>query len=259
MRRRTLMKSNFQYDDIIKITTNSVWKADSNDGEPPIPTLAELQNFTQNAQDSDWVVIGMGRRYDVCSPDEYQQLVDDWKKNFILLAKLGKHLKSFVESDEGKILFSMSTLDPDLPLSVGIKLSKILVSIPASEREAWLEKTQARIKEKQAENEAKTQEKKKSQPKAGKGYATTEQPEHFQPIANHILRTAGEPTEERLQWLHKAWEKAREKVPSLPHPLAPIVRAWLAEQIPKIEPSRRQDTGYCITPSVIRSHHHASP
>ena len=52
----------------------------------------------------------------------------------------------------------------------------------------------------------------------------SEPPEHFPPISSFIMRTAGEPTTARLQWLHAAWEQAREENPKLPHPLAPIIR-----------------------------------
>ena len=53
---------------------------------------------------------------------------------------------------------------------------------------------------------------------------------HFEPIANFMLRTAGEPTPERLQWLHQAWLIALEADKNLKHPLAPLVRAWLQDQ-----------------------------
>ncbi len=236
-------------DQILSGIAKGIWRKEDNDGEPPVPTLANLQNFTQNVQENDWVVIGMGRRYDVLRPDEYQALSDDIGNMIPKLISLGEHMKSFFKSDEGRILFSMRTLDPDLPWTIGKQLSKILVSIPESEREAWLEEAQASIKEKQAEYEAKTQKKKESQPKEGKGDITAKdsfyavQPEHFQPIANYILRTAGEPTEKRLQWLHKAWDNAHREENGLKHPLVLIVKAWLQEQLPKIDPERRKDTG----------------
>ena len=264
MPRRTPIQSDFQSDTIIRITAKSVWEADNNDGEPLIPTLAELQNFTQNVQENDWVVIGIGRRYNACRSDEYQELVGDAGNIIEKLKSLEKNLKTFIESDEYSILSSMSTLDPELPVSVAIQLSKILVSIPASEREAWLEKTQAIIKEKQAEKEAKTREKKKSPPKEGKGDTTVNdsinsfysvQPEHFQPIANYLLRTAGEPTEKRLQWLHQEWKKANEKDPNLPHPLAPIIKEWLVEQTTPLitrQHDRKRPVGILATKSAAR-------
>ena len=213
--------------EIVQYVTECSWYQDGNLDEPPIPTLEDLQNFTQNAQDNDWVVIGRHQWYEVYTPDECQQLLDDIE-NF---RSVQKQLNSFIESDAGRILFSMMRLDPDLSFPIAKELSKTLESIPASEHEAWLEK-------KQVEYETKTQEKKESPPKEGKGYATAKdsfyavQPEHFQPIANHILRTAGEPTEERLQWLHKAWDNAHRDENGLKHPLALIVRAWLQSKPP---------------------------
>ena len=211
-----------------------------NSGEPLTPTLTDLQNFTQPVQDNnDWIVIGRGRYYEVHTPDECKQLFAGIYQNVTIIHE---HFKTFIESNEGRTLYSMRTLDPDLPFPIAKKLSKTLVSIPASEREAWLEKVQASIKEKQAEYEAKTREKKESQPKEGKRHNTTDDfinsfytvlPEHFQPIANHILRTAGEPTEERLQWLHKEWEKASEKNRKLPHPLGIVVKEWQQDQLAK--------------------------
>ncbi|MYE89932.1 hypothetical protein F4X33_13145 [Candidatus Poribacteria bacterium] len=223
--------------DILRKVTKSVWKQDKHQGEPPTPTLAELQNFTQPVQDNDWVVTGRHQWYEVYRPDEYQQLLDDIDKNF---RSIQKQL-SFIESDAGRILFSMKTFDQKLPFRIAKELSKRLVSIPVSEREDWLEKQRESIKEKQVEHEANIQEKKESQPKEGKGYAIANdfinnfyavQSEHFQPIANYILRTAGEPTEERLQWLHKAWDNAHRDDKGVKHPLVPIIRAWLQSNPP---------------------------
>ena len=68
--------------------------------------------------------------------------------------------------------------------------------------------------------------------------------EHFEPYSLHLLRTNGEPTAERLEWLHKGWLLAREDNPDLKHPLGPLVKAWLTETtIPKIKPERQQNTG----------------
>ena len=77
-------------------------------------------------------------------------------------------------------------------------------------------------------------------------------PEHFEPISIHLLRTAGEPTTDRLQWLHQAWLLAREDNRDLQHPLAPLVRPWL---VPQVEPERRTDTG--ILHHAIGKTHHA--
>ena len=57
-------------------------------------------------------------------------------------------------------------------------------------------------------------------------------PAHFEPMANFMKRTAGEPAPERLQWIHKAWEKADDDNPELeiPHPLSTIIRALLLRE-----------------------------
>ena len=48
----------------------------------------------------------------------------------------------------------------------------------------------------------------------------------------------------RIERIHIEWVEALRRVPNLQHPLAPIVRAWVVtEQIPKVEPERRKDTG----------------
>lgn len=58
-------------------------------------------------------------------------------------------------------------------------------------------------------------------------------PEHMEAYSLHILRTAGEPTAERLQWLHKGWLLARKDNPDLKHPLGRLVSAWLTGQSTK--------------------------
>ena len=53
--------------------------------------------------------------------------------------------------------------------------------------------------------------------------------EMFEPVANHLLRVSGEPSAERLEWLHQAWVIALEQAPQLSHPIVPLVRGWLQE------------------------------
>ncbi len=57
--------------------------------------------------------------------------------------------------------------------------------------------------------------------------------EMFEPVANHLLRVSGEPSAERLEWLHQAWVLALEQDTQLSHPIVPLVRAWLQEQSAK--------------------------
>ena len=57
--------------------------------------------------------------------------------------------------------------------------------------------------------------------------------ETFEPVANHLLRVSGEPSAERLEWLHKAWVLALEQDTKLSHPIVPLVRAWMQVQSAK--------------------------
>lgn len=58
-------------------------------------------------------------------------------------------------------------------------------------------------------------------------------PETFKPVAIHLLRVSGEPSAERLEWLHQAWMLALEQDPQLSHPIVPLVRAWMQEHSAK--------------------------
>ena len=67
--------------------------------------------------------------------------------------------------------------------------------------------------------------------------------EDFPIITNFILRTDGEPSAERLEGLHKTWVKAHKKDELLRHPIAPIIKTWMQENLPVVQPERRKDTG----------------
>ena len=57
--------------------------------------------------------------------------------------------------------------------------------------------------------------------------------ETFEPLANHLLRVSGEPSAERLEWLHQAWRLALEQDTKLSHPIVPLLRAWMQQQSAK--------------------------
>ena len=67
--------------------------------------------------------------------------------------------------------------------------------------------------------------------------------EDFPIITNFILRTDGEPSAKRLEGLHKTWVKAHKKDELLRHPIAPIIKTWMQENLPVVQPERRKDTG----------------
>ena len=63
-------------------------------------------------------------------------------------------------------------------------------------------------------------------------------------IARYIIRTAGEPSFDQFRWLHNIWKQERiQGNKDIDHPLKAVVEAWLTEQIPKVQPKRRKDTG----------------
>ena len=57
-----------------------------------------------------------------------------------------------------------------------------------------------------------------------------------------------ESLEERIEAIHKNWLETRDYV-NMPHPLAPIVRAWLTEQMPKVEIEKREKQ---IAPAFLK-------
>ena len=170
-------------DEIIEIVTQSLWEKDEYSGEPIIPSFEQIQAFTAEAPDNEWVVFVLERpnasRYDAHSISE------DTKR--LELAR--------------RIMLKRSTHEP---------------TEMSAEEQIW---AMANILHKGTTAEHLRQDFYKVDPA------------HFEPMANFMKRTAGEPAPERLQWIHKAWEKADDDNPELeiPHPLSTIIRACLLE------------------------------
>lgn len=65
-------------------------------------------------------------------------------------------------------------------------------------------------------------------------------PEYYEPVARHLLRTAGEPRKECLSRLHDTWkgnQKNQKKTPA--HPLRLVIHAWIQQQqATRITPKR---------------------
>ena len=74
-------------------------------------------------------------------------------------------------------------------------------------------------------------------------------------LTDYFLSQADHPLQAWIDKSHQGWIIDRGDDPKLPHPLAPIVREWLKEQIPTVEPARRKDTG--ILHHAIGETHHA--
>ena len=162
--------------EIIKTVTEIEWREAGYSGEPIIPSLEQIQAFTEVAPDNGWVVFVLERpkatRYDVRSIDEDTKRLD-----------LSQRIWSQPEAET-----------PEAQIGAMTNIGAIAEYL----RQDFYEVD----------------------------------PAHFEPMANFMKRTAGEPVPARLQWIHKAWEKADEDNPELeiPHPLSTIIRAWLHEQ-----------------------------
>ena len=174
-------------DKTIEIVTLSIAEKDGYAGEPTIPTLEQIQAFTAEAPDNEWVVFVLIRpnasRYDVHSISE-----DTKRLELARRIMLQRSFTSETPETSEEQIWAMTNI-----LHKGTTVEHL--------RQDFYEVD----------------------------------PAHFETIANFMKRTAGEPTPERLQWLHKAWEKARDNHPemNIPHPLAPIIREWLQEQTAK--------------------------
>ena len=169
-----------------------------NEGKPPIPSLADLQNFTVTAaNDEDWHVAPIDNRYAVYSSKKRAKTLHNSALDAV---------KNFLKSDEAVEFFKLT---PD-------------------ERVKYYENLITNSKQKTDR---------------------ASQRETFKAISNHISGTAGEPTEDRLIWIHQAWIEARKDDPQLSHPFAPLVRAWLQANPPKVEIENRPKQ---ITPAFIK-------
>lgn len=196
-------------------TAQEIIAALSKEGKPPIPTLSDIQNFTAPTTDDDWIVfVGHeGSRYDVYTQSDYEKMMQQMER---FDQGIERAWNRFLQSEDGKAYQQMSE----------------------TERDAWEAEMLASYQEALDYYQEMQETEKKDRPESEnlapgedfRNHFYKVDPKHFQPITNYILRTAGEPTEERLEWLHTAWIKALEENPHLKHPLAPIIQAWTQEQ-----------------------------
>ena len=206
-------------DEILLALTQCCHEADDNADESLVPTLDDIQKFTTVTIDDDNTVVTAYNRYYVYAAKEHQQLLE----RAMQMDKEDQHLlRRWLRSKQGQKYLRMSP----------------------SEQKAWWEKT--------------------APDPESEGYVIKEMliasfytvpDEHFKPITNYLLRTAGEPTEERLLWFHKAWLMAYKLNPQRPHPLAPIVKEWMIEQTTPLitrEYERRRPAGVLATRSAAR-------
>lgn len=208
------------YDKIQKILSNIahlIWKQDGCTGEAPIPTLEQLQAFTRTI--SNPFVPGDARIYARREyRDEVVKVEDDCYCVFSLesvvqhgIAEI-EAFKAFIEN--------LKSEDHDLDSHKADDLLHL-------------------FRESRSETETK-------ETHDDKGLEAKDLPV----IADFLLCTTGEPSQERLQWLHEETKLLAKTHKEIKHPLSKLIRAWLHEQIPTVQLERRKTTG--ILPHKIR-------
>ena len=249
--------------EIIEAVAKIEWQEAGNEGEPHIPTLLQLQQFTKTVDEHpDFFVTTKEDRYDALSRSLMEDIVEKQKREFRSLAeemtkwaKMPERTKRELQDDLLGYITMEKRIDPKRNQQ---RDQVIFLSLPdcvvadfqqKREQERDIERAQyEKYHRMKCEHDAEYRENARANEEEWKRIMEDDrvyiEPEHFEPYSLYMLQTAGEPTAERLEWLHKGWLLAREDNPDLKHPLGPLVKAWLTETtIPKIKPERQQNTG----------------
>ena len=215
---------------VLKRLVKVIWEADKNEGDPPEgPTLSDIQNFTQNVTENDFIrVVGIDAHFWVTLSEEGFNASDPPAH----VLNLRESLSDAISRDYAREARNLYIHFSDRTLSEQDK----------QRRDAWYDLLQ------KLKQELKNIEGKESRKiKAATLYTLAQNREEnenaslwleataneTQAMANFILQTEGEPILERAVTLHKQWRQWKESEPNLPHPLEPIVRAWIQETTAK--------------------------
>ena len=179
---------------MLKRLTKAIWKADKNEGDPPkAPTLRDIQNFTQNVPERDFIrVVGIDAHFWVTLNEE-----------------------GFNASDP-----------PAHVLNLRESLSDAVSRDYAREALKYMEGEESQ----QIQNATLPQ---KPEDDVNATLLLEATANEAQAITNFMLQTQGEPTFERAVTLHAEWLQWKESEPNLQHPLKPIVGAWIQETTAK--------------------------
>ena len=230
-------------DEIIDATSTCVWEAEGNEPPGPSPTLTELQTFTKTTETPGWTVLvrSSSGRYDVYDDDEMERLAQVTRRTIAVLP----HRKN-----------------PDFPTDAVLSMPiKTLQEVKPQWSSELIEHFAHRIFLQVSSHQGSKDQDNPSELTSAqrKALATTQDlidafykvpPEHFMPISQFILRTNGEPSNERLKWLQKAWLRARKLNPTLPHPLGNVIKEWQQDQLAK-PITKEYDTQYPV--AVLKS------
>lgn len=215
---------------VLKRLTKVIWEADKNEGDPPEgPTLSDIQNFTQDVTESYFIrVVGIDAHFWVTLSEEGFNASDPPAQ----VLNLRESLSDALSRDYAREARNLYSYLSDQTLSERDK----------QRRDAWravMQKLRQELKN--------MDEKELRKIKSATLYTLSQNLEEnenanlwlkataneAQDIANFIIRTEGEPTLERAVTLHQEWRQWRESEPNLPHPLEPIVCAWIQETTAK--------------------------
>ena len=215
---------------VLKRLTKVIWEADKNEGDPPeSPTLSDIQNFTQDVTESDFIrVVGIDAHFWVTLSEEGFNASDPPAQ----VLNLRKNLSDALSRDYAREARNLYNYLSDQTLSERDK----------QRRDAWravMQKLRQELKN--------IDEKESRKIKSAILYTLPQNREEnentnlwleataneAQAIANFILQTEGEPTLERAVTLHQEWLQWQESQENLQHPLKPIVRAWIQQATAK--------------------------
>ena len=181
---------------VLKRLTEVIWKEEKNKGEPPVPSLSDIQEFTSVPE----------------FPIEHVSVLR-WGHIYFVRNVLTLRFSEIEKDMEDQTLFIFSQEDfPEILDNEEWKTEWIegLLDETRNDLKGWLEM--------QLEDP---------------GWPHLKKATDFKAVSDYILRTAGEPTQEGAQWLHQEWKTAKAEEAKLVHPLAPIVRAWIQEKTAK--------------------------
>ena len=215
---------------VLKRLTEVIWEADKNEGDPPEgPTLRDIQNFTQDVAEKDFIqVVALDDQFWVTLSEEGFNTSEPSAQVLNLRERLSNAL-SHDHAREARNLYSY--------------LSDRTLSERNQQRRKFWRDLMQKLKKELGDIEEGVSQKifsstifTLSQNHEDDGNVTlllVATANEAEAIANFILQTQGEPTLERAATLHQEWLQWRESEENLQHPLAPIVRAWIQETTAK--------------------------
>ena len=184
-----------QPNDILQAIAKCIWEAHKNEGDPPIPRLSDIQEFTSVPEYpiEGGLVQRIGECYFV------------WQTMPLRFSELPKNL------EEGTIFLAT---EADFPEGFDdTQITAWTENIVDENRDEFKQWLKMQLKD--------------------PGWPHLKKSRDFNAVSNYLLQTAGEPTQEGAQWLHQEWKSVREQDTRIVHPITTIVREWIQTQTAK--------------------------